>query len=228
MNKKYLLFLLFLICLLSINHISALDSDLEANMNTFELNDVSSSQDSVLLLDNSEEISSNSENNLSGSALNKDIADEIPDSKINTTLSTNSSKRTFYQANGLNYYAKLIDGENKPLIGQNISFTISNGTFNKTYYSITDKKGSANVSIQLNPGTYKVNGFFNGTDTYYPSEFTKDLIIYSTIESNDLIVYTTKREPFVVNIFDNEGNYLPNATVIFNINNKNYTAITNY
>ena len=228
MNKKYFLFLLFLICLLSINPISALNSDLEANTDTFELNEISSSQDSTLLLDNTKEISSNLENNLSSSDLNKDITEEIPNSKINTTLSTNSSKRTFYQANGLNYYAKLLDDKDNPLIGQNISFTISNGTFNKTYYSITDEKGSANVSIQLNPGTYKVNGFFNGTDTHYPSEFTKDLIVYSTIESNDLIVYTYKREPFVVNIFDNEGNYLPNATVIFNINNKNYTALTNY
>ena len=113
MNKKYFLFLLFLICLLSINPISALNSDLEANTDTFELNEISSSQDSTLLLDNTKEISSNLENNLSSSDLNKDITEEIPNSKINTTLSTNSSKRTFYQANGLNYYAKLIDGENK-------------------------------------------------------------------------------------------------------------------
>ena len=137
MNKKYFLFLLFLICLLSINPISALNSDLEANTDTFELNEISSSQDSTLLLDNTKEISSNLENNLSSSDLNKDITEEIPNSKINTTLSTNSSKRTFYQANGLTYYAKLLDDKDNPLIGQNISFTISNGTFNKTYYSIT-------------------------------------------------------------------------------------------
>ena len=40
MNKKYFLFLLFLICLLSINPISALNSDLEANTDTFELNEI--------------------------------------------------------------------------------------------------------------------------------------------------------------------------------------------
>lgn len=209
-NKYLIIFLLVIICLTSLNQIYAVGVD---NQTLTDDNFLATAMDDFELSDDYLTFS------------NQTALSENP--KTDTKLSTDSSQKIYYSEE-IDYNLKLLDANNTPLRNQKLLLEISNTTFTKTYDSITDENGTAVFKLQLNIGTFMVNGSYGGNDEYNPSVLNEKLNVLPTIESSDLNIYTFKREPFVVTVFKSNGEYSENTKVSFTVGGKTYDTVTDY
>ncbi|WP_409200530.1 right-handed parallel beta-helix repeat-containing protein [Methanobrevibacter sp. DSM 116169] len=109
-------------------------------------------------------------------------------------------------------------------LGSMIVYIIIDGI---RYNVTTDSNGLAYLDIDLKPGYYIVNAYFNGTTIYSKAETIASINVINTIVTKDLTKYYKNASQFNATIFDSAGNPLINKTVTFIINGKEYNRTTN-
>lgn len=133
-----------------------------------------------------------------------------------TVLSTIiSSDLTKYFKNASQFKFTLLDGLGNPEAGMKATINI-NGVY---YKRTTDKNGTANLNINLNPGKYVLTVEQNTTGLKMAVRVT----VLPTIISNDLVKYFKNASQANVKVLDDMGNPLKNSKLIFNINGVSYT-----
>ena len=150
------------------------------------------------------------------------LSDEF-DFNVNLNyLILKSDNVTKYYKGSERLYINLTNTRGDKLANQTVNITI-NGI---TYTRITNANGSLSLAINLPSGEYDA---FIEYDSSQNNSITKtvDVVVLSTIGSNDLIKVYRNDSQFWVHLTDSEGNVLANTTVTFNINGVFYNRTTN-
>ena len=151
---------------------------------------------------------------------NYNISATVDNQILNFTIF--AKRITYLEANdlimiyhdGSKFIAKLIDIDKKAIANATIQFTINNKTYNK----ITDAKGFAYLTINLDSGYYPIYAEFKGNETYNASSANKTIIVNPTIIANNLVKTYGDRAKFVANFTDSNKTALANTKIKFNIN----------
>ncbi len=253
MNNKILLTLLILlIAVFAVGAISASDSyatnlvddtsDVSVPLeNTADSSDLSVSSDSnvdndsskvslsseeVLESDNSNILSTNSDDNgllASDSGVAEVSADEGNNSNVSSTIDVSKTITakdiTKYYQGSTQYSATFLDAYGNPLADTDVQITV-NGVLHTVK---TNANGVASLAINLKPGTYKVVAV-NPATGY---SLTRNFKILSTITANDISKVYTDGRKFSAKFYNGEGKVLAKKTVKFKINGKTYKVKTN-
>lgn len=120
--------------------------------------------------------------------------------------------------NSVNLNVSLKDYQNNPIENAVISILNQN--------SLTDSNGIAKFSLNLNPGTYKLNASFAGKDYNIEtsSNFTVN-VLKSIALTNQIRTYNSSYT-FKVKFYQSSGKILANAKISYKINSKTYSATT--
>ncbi|WP_299522105.1 Ig-like domain-containing protein [uncultured Methanobrevibacter sp.] len=106
-------------------------------------------------------------------------------------ITADSTKKTTYFSNSLTHISQgtafkiilktpnlnqngLTDLNGVPIANKNVIFTINNQKYSK----ITDSSGIAKLTINLNPGTYKLEYYFGGDTDYYSTYNSISLFVF--------------------------------------------------
>ena len=125
---------------------------------------------------------------------------------------------TKYYKNTAKYSSKFYDQKGKLLKNTEVKFKLNN----KTHKVKTTSKGTAKLSIDLKPGTYKITTVNSKTT----ESIKKTIIIKSLIESEDLTMNYGDGSKFNVKILNSKGKASPNKKVTFKVNGKTYNKTT--
>ena len=129
-----------------------------------------------------------------------------------------SSDLVKYFRNESQYNVVVLDGTGAPLANKVVTFNI-NGVF---YERVSNEKGIATLSINLNPGDYIITATYNGCSV------SNDITVLPVlVDNSDLVKYFRNNSQYSVRIVDGTGKYLSNATVTFNINGVFYERVSN-
>ena len=99
---------------------------------------------------------------------------------------------------------------------ENVQFTINGVTYN----NVTDFRGYAMLTINLQPGVYNITTRYNGYNCY------NTVTVLSRIITSDMTMQYHDGSYFSAVILDGHGNPFPNQNVTFKINNVNYVYTT--
>lgn len=123
----------------------------------------------------------------------------------------------FYK-NGTKFSAIFLDENGKALANQNITFVINGVAYNKT----TDENGTADIGINLAPGSYVIESKNLATNESVKNNVT----VISTINTANVVKLYRNGTHYYATFVDGQGNVLANKTVKFNINGVFYTKPT--
>ena len=144
----------------------------------------------------------------------------------NTTLTIISGNITkFY--NETNYYTvRLTSNGDNPITGKTVDFIMNN----ITYHEVSNDEGFVVFMDNFTQGTYHFNIIFNGDNYYHASNILLGEIIInkkniSLTSEGDMIKYYGVSESYNVTLTSN-NTPLANKSIIFTINNINYTHHT--
>ena len=138
----------------------------------------------------------------------------------NTEISSQSSSIPYKGS----YDVVLKDSDSSEVISnKTINFIINNVKYNAS----TDDNGVARVKLDLNPGRYSVNAYFEGDGEYLNSTFSSSVEIKSPINANDITKYYKASTPFTAQFFNTDGNALTNRWVTITVNGKSHSVKTN-
>ncbi|RAP45411.1 MAG: hypothetical protein BZ136_08325, partial [Methanosphaera sp. rholeuAM74] len=150
------------------------------------------------------------------------------DGKDNTkiTISTNNSNPTVNDKIKLTF--TLQDQSNKNIPNQTINIDISNKKINLT----TNANGIATYDYTLISNLTQVTAIFSETDTYNESNTTLNIKAKKINTKLDVKVSNTTPQisstvTFTATLVDINNKKLANQSIVFNIDNKNYTVKTN-
>ena len=142
----------------------------------------------------------------------------------NKDVNLNSSDIVMFYKDGTRFVGVLTDYKGNPIANQTLTFTINGRTYIKT----TDVNGTASIALNLIPGTYNANVYFNGTKDYNSASVNVSVNIKSTIEGSDIVKIYQNGTQFFATFYGADGKTLANKTnVTFNINGVFYTRQTN-
>ena len=204
-------------------------SDLSVSSDSNVDNDsskVSLSSEEVLESDNSNILSTNSDDNgllASDSGVAEVSADEGNNSNVSSTIDVSKTITakdiTKYYQGSTQYSATFLDAYGNPLADTDVQITV-NGVLHTVK---TNANGVASLAINLKPGTYKVVAV-NPATGY---NLTRNFKILSTITANDISKVYTDGRKFSAKFYNGEGKVLAKKTVKFKINGKTYKVKTN-
>jgi len=138
----------------------------------------------------------------------------------NTEISSQSSSIPYKGS----YDVVLKDSDSSEVISnKTINFIINNVKYNAS----TDDNGVARVKLDLNPGRYSINAYFEGDGEYLNSTFSSTVEIKSPINANDITKYYKASAPFTSQFFNTDGNALANRWVTITVNGKSHSVKTN-
>ena len=135
----------------------------------------------------------------------------------------NADNMVMYYRDGSRFYVRLLDNDNMPISGKNITINV-NGVDNKR---TTDASGTASMAINLNSGVYNVSMSYLGDEVYTPSNSTGNITVKSTVISSDVVKYYRNGTQYYATILDFKGNRVADTEVTMNINGVFYKRITN-
>jgi C1A family cysteine protease len=115
----------------------------------------------------------------------------------------------------------LMDVDGNYLADQEIIVTVDK----RVYRNYTNADGVALFEIQLDFSNKLLNVQFDGDSDYMPSYISKDLLVKSTILSQDAT--KTFNSYYTINLIDSEGNPLVNTVVSFIVKYEVYNIYTN-
>ncbi len=142
----------------------------------------------------------------------------------NKDVNLNSSDIVMFYKDGSRFVGILTDYKGNPIANQTLTFTINGRTYIKT----TDVNGTASIALNLIPGIYNANVYFNGTKDYNSASVNVSVTIKSTIEGSDIVKIYQNGTQFFATFYGADGKTLANNTnVTFNINGVFYTRQTN-
>lgn len=212
MKRKILIFLCFIMCVVSLASVSAADEITEINDNACDL--VSVPQEDVV-------------NDLSlddqGADLESQTDSDNDNLGVNASLKEteiNVQNVTMYYKDGRRFSGNLADSDGNPLAGMPV-FVQINGV-NRTF--TTDGNGGFSFAINLIPGTYPVTVEFPGASGYLPSVAWAYVEVKQTLYSFDLIKMYGSDLKYVVLVSQNRT--LDNVKLSFNINGRTYYRTT--
>ena len=228
MKRKILIFLCFILCIVSIAGVSATDEITEINNNagdstgaSLDDTDVSlddagdlsgASLDDVVSLDSQQNYSSN----LKEESGNNDL---IGNESLKLTR-INAPSLTMYYKDGRSFSGYLTDIDGVPLAGMPISLKTNYMTYNR----ITDENGRFSLAINLSPGIYPIQLKFNGSPGYLPTENISYVAVKNTIYSFIFTKMYGDTLKFIVLVSQNVT--LENIKLSFNINGRIYYRTT--
>ena len=228
MKRKILIFLCFILCIVSIAGVSATDEITEINNNagdstgaSLDDTDVSlddagdlsgASLDDVVSLDSQQNYSSN----LKEESGNNDL---IGNESLKLTR-INAPSLTMYYKDGRSFSGYLTDIDGVPLAGMPISLKTNYMTYNR----ITDENGRFSLAINLSPGIYPIQLKFNGSPGYLPTENISYVAVKNTIYSFNFTKMYGDTLKFIVLVSQNVT--LENIKLSFNINGRIYYRTT--
>lgn len=228
MKRKILIFLCFILCIVSIAGVSATDEITEINNNagdstgaSLDDTDVSlddagdlsgASLDDVVSLDSQQNYSSN----LKEESGNNDL---IGNESLKLTR-INAPSLTMYYKDGRSFSGYLTDIDGVPLAGMSISLKTNYMTYNR----ITDENGRFSLAINLSPGIYPIQLKFNGSPGYLPTENISYVAVKNTIYSFIFTKMYGDTLKFIVLVSQNVT--LENIKLSFNINGRIYYRTT--
>lgn len=228
MKRKILIFLCFILCIVSIAGVSATDEITEINNNagdstgaSLDDTDVSlddagdlsgASLDDVVSLDSQQNYSSN----LKEESGNNDL---IGNESLKLTR-INAPGLTMYYKDGRSFSGYLTDIYGVPLAGMPISLKTNYMTYNR----ITDENGRFSLAINLSPGIYPIQLKFNGSPGYLPTENISYVAVKNTIYSFNFTKMYGDTLKFIVLVSQNVT--LENIKLSFNINGRIYYRTT--
>ena len=120
-----------------------------------------------------------------------------------------------YFRNDSQFYIDLIDGEENPVSGVNITMNINGVFYNRT----TNENGTARLNINLNPGEY----ILTAIDPLTGLQMSYNITVLPTLNATDLEMKYKDGSTFNVTVLDGQGNPLKDTAVTFNINGVFYT-----
>lgn len=120
--------------------------------------------------------------------------------------------------NDSQFFIKLVDGQENPIIGKAISMNI-NGVF---YDRTTNQDGIAKLNIRLNPGTY----ILTATDPNTGLMMSYIITVLPILTASDMKMTYLDGSQFKAKVVDGQGNPKDNVSVRFNINGVFYTRTT--
>ena len=204
-------------------------SDLSVSSDSNVDNDsskVSLSSEEVLESDNSNILSTNSDDNgllASDSGVAEVSADEGNNSNVSSTIDVSKTITakdiTKYYKGSTQYSATFLDAYGNPLAYADVKITV-NGVLHTVK---TNANGVASLAINLKPGTYKVVAVNPATDY----SLTRNFKILSTITANDISKVYTDGRKFSAKFYKSNGKVLAKKTIKFKINGKTYKVKTN-
>ena len=204
-------------------------SDLSVSSDSNVDNDsskVSLSSEEVLESDNSNILSTNSDDNgllSSDSGVAEVSSDAGNESNVSSTIDVSKTITakdiTKYYQGSTQYSATFLDAYGNPLADTDVQITV-NGVLHTVK---TNANGVASLAINLKPGTYKVVAV-NPATGY---NLTRNFKILSTITANDISKVYTDGRKFSAKFYNGEGKVLAKKTVKFKINGKTYKVKTN-
>ena len=124
-----------------------------------------------------------------------------------------------YYRDGTNYTITLKNTKGSPLINVDVTFTIEGENYTRS----TNSQGIASITINLPEGTYTI------TATYKNASTTNKIVVKDyepVITGSDIEMYYRDGTNYTITLKNTQGTPISNADVIFNINNRNYTRIT--
>ena len=212
-GKKFKLFLITLVFILSVSAVAAGDAN---------------STDDIIASDIDEEPPSGSVENITDS-LTVDENENSNDSdvlNVNDTLKSSDTPKMIsgkdlnkhYDGKVSFYSATFYNDDGSVLKNAKVKFTI-NG---KEYVNTTNSKGVAKLAIGLKAGTYTVTAF-------HPDGFniTNKVVIKSSISASNLNKYYKSSKNFKATFYDKKGKVLAKKYVKFYAKGKYYTKKTN-
>ena len=119
--------------------------------------------------------------------------------------------------NGIQYYAKFLDGCGSPLVNASVTFNINGVLYKKQ----TDYEGVARLNINLFPGKYILTAMHPDGLMY-----GYNITVLSTIHGDDIVKFFRNGTQYCAKFLDGCGSPLVNASVIFNINGVFYKKQT--
>jgi predicted outer membrane repeat protein len=163
--------------------------------------------------------------NINGTTDNQIVSANITVNKASTTITVNNV--TGVNGQKVNLTATLTDQNGKPIVGQAVTFNV-NG---KDYTVTTDNNGIATYEyiITQTMGTYSIIASFEGNNNYLPSTGTGNLtvnLINTTVTVNNVTGVNGQKVNLTATLTDADGNSIVGQTVTFNVNGKDYTAVT--
>ena len=120
-----------------------------------------------------------------------------------------------YYKNGTPFVVYLINN-GRPVIGEEIIIEINN----VNYTRVTNDEGFVSMAVNLNPGFYDINVYYDGLTV------KSTVTVLSTLEGSDIVKYYRNGTQYYVTLFDGQGNPLANRDVSMNINGVFYTRTT--
>jgi len=219
LKKRIFLTLIILIAFLSVGVISAS----EINMNDNYTAQVSDGD--LLAVDNGG-VESDSSNILSINNVDTNVDENIMGAGNESTkkaVKIDAPDITLYYKNGTKFIATLSDIDGNKLANQTLLISINGINYTRT----TSSDGQASIAVNLNPGEYNFDVYYNGNDYYLDTKTTAKCEVYPTISGENLVKYFRNSTQYYATFLDGDGSPLTNATATFNINGVFYNRKTN-
>lgn len=125
---------------------------------------------------------------------------------------------TKYYKGSTGYKVRAYGKDGKPVgAGKTVSIKV-NG---KTYKVKTDKKGYANLAINLKPGKYTIKA------TYNKYSVTNKIVVKTTLITKNLSKKKSKTTKYQAKLLNGNGKVLKGKKITFKFKGKTYTAKTN-
>ena len=112
-----------------------------------------------------------------------------------------------YYKNGTQFVVKVLNKDGSPATGTNITFNI-----NGVLYTRDVVNGTAQLSINLNPGEYVITTIYEGLSV------GNNVSVKPTLITGDLSMSFQDGSKFNATVLDAQGNPLANQNVLFNVN----------
>ena len=125
-----------------------------------------------------------------------------------------SSDLTKYFKNASQYHATLLNGTGSPEANVPVAININGVKYKRT----SDKNGTVNFNINLNPGEYVLTLEREDTGLKASNKVT----VLNTLFCEDVVKYYKNATQFKATLLDSEGNPQANAGVTININGVKY------
>lgn len=203
-----------------------------------ELDNVTSAEDSNLIVDNNElslyELKDSNENSIlekdnqdlleseTGSDGEKLAADEEDSTNLTPVKTSLGVYSTHYSKANTVFKVSLKDANGNAVSNQSVFLKVNS----KTYKATTGNSGLAYFTTQaLKKGTYSVTLNYNGNSEYLKSTLTKKVKVYSSISSSNMQKTYGVKQNYTATFWKNNAK-LANTEIKFTINGKSYTKKT--
>ena len=150
-----------------------------------------------------------------------------PNLKVENGTLTVIKSANLYLSNMTNYGGNveinvaLTDSNNTPLSQKRIILNVNGAD----YILKTDNGGKAQISLDLDYGTYNVTATLSDDD-YYEVESQSVINVVSSIDASDMTRSYNSEYDFIATLFDKAGNPLNNTRIIVKVNDEEYSLIS--